>query len=349
MVLFDYFSFTVLDDSFNYHSLLKFLEIDSTKLVELNGINGYTRRYMYNGINICTEGLEGMGVYVFATGEGCRTLESNVNFNWKNFFTYVNSMKCNIKRLDIARDCFNYEINLEEIEEFLLNGECISVFSRATIITAIESIKTGKTGGKTINIGSRSSNVFVRMYDKKEEQKSDKEYWVRIELELKCQIADGFINCYLNSTELEPIGELYSRLLNRYIRFADKSNDTNRSRWQTKLFWVEFINQTKKLYLSIKKGIKSFNHLRKHFIKQYSRFLAMMCIADDDESVLLEIAQNSLKNIKKYQLNIVNSYRESMGNAPIVCPESINIIGSYMPIVNKENQNVKEYDFFEGL
>lgn len=316
MILFDYFSFTILEDDVNYLSIAHYLKIDPSLFVELKGVNGYQVRYCCHGVNICTNGQVGMGVHVFITGEGCRYLESLKDFTWKKLFSYVYMYKSNVCRLDVARDCFNYELDLDKIEELMLNGNCVSVFTKASIRTEIERLKTGETGGKTLYFGRRESNVFIRMYDKKQEQNVNCNYWVRCELELKRIVADQFIVCYLSSMDIEPIGELFTSLLNRYIRFAN-GTDTNRSRWKTLDFWVKFIDTTKKLYLSLKKVQKSFEHLRKHFVKQYGRFLTMMVLADDDDTVLNNIAENMLHKLKPRQIDIINDYRKSMGNVEL--------------------------------
>jgi DNA relaxase NicK len=64
------------------------------------------------------------------------------------------------------------------------------VITQARKMTPIESKdKKGNGQGKTVNIGSRTSEAFLRVYDKGAEQGTDVD-WTRVELETKGRLAD---------------------------------------------------------------------------------------------------------------------------------------------------------------
>jgi Replication initiation factor len=88
-----------------------------------------------------------------------------------------------VTRLDLAIDFYNFDTTVEDYRQEFLADQC------NTQATTLEERKKGEHG-HTIYIGSRHSERFVRIYNKKAEQMErhgvdiPAESWVRVELQL---------------------------------------------------------------------------------------------------------------------------------------------------------------------
>ncbi|WP_247933637.1 replication initiation factor domain-containing protein, partial [Streptococcus mitis] len=89
-----------------------------------------------------------------------------------------------------------------------------------------------------------ASNIYIRFYDKKKEQegkgiKVDASSWQRYEIVLRNEKATDFIERFC---EGETFDTLYLGVLSGAIRFIDKGTDSNKARWETSPFWIDFLN-----------------------------------------------------------------------------------------------------------
>lgn len=85
-----------------------------------------------------------------------------------------------VSRIDVALDLFDDErATVSDLEQAYRDGQ---IKTRAKSSRLIEDMKTG---GKTLYLGSRQSEVFFRGYDKAIESGNLDALWVRLELEVK--------------------------------------------------------------------------------------------------------------------------------------------------------------------
>jgi len=82
-----------------------------------------------------------------------------------------------VTRLDLAFDMRNSQLSIDSLKAELTGGE-------ATMTAKTWNHIQGSDGGQTLYIGSRSSETFLRIYDKGIESKQGGD-WVRVEIELK--------------------------------------------------------------------------------------------------------------------------------------------------------------------
>jgi len=82
-----------------------------------------------------------------------------------------------VSRIDLAFDVKDTPLNVQTLYEHLING-------RATTTAKTYNLICGNDGGATCYVGSRTSEAFLRIYDKGIESGLGGE-WVRVELELK--------------------------------------------------------------------------------------------------------------------------------------------------------------------
>lgn len=97
--------------------------------------------------------------------------------------SYIHHKKwCRASRIDIAIDVLGRVAHPLDLLDAWNNGD---IETHAQKCQAIEGYRAdGTKTGETIYIGSRTSDTFLRVYDKGAEQRSN-ELWTRIELELK--------------------------------------------------------------------------------------------------------------------------------------------------------------------
>lgn len=94
-------------------------------------------------------------------------------------------------RLDVAIDVIDTELSPRKLYEQLQSGKAQTKGGRGY------KMWEKHDGGQTLYIGSRTSNIFLRIYDKGAELHTD-DVWVRVELELKGGKAREFANLIAN-------------------------------------------------------------------------------------------------------------------------------------------------------
>ncbi len=142
----------------------------------------------------------------------------NCKVNWRKIITKIyQEFKGHITRIDIAIDFINYGLSVNNIHVDLCNKKTMLVNKLNAKIKEdrIEYIGSNNEV-ETIYIGSRRSDAFLRIYNKKKEQ-SDKngpyrelanrcDDWIRIEGEFKHRLARqiGAMIYTLNTDCIEP-------------------------------------------------------------------------------------------------------------------------------------------------
>jgi len=195
-------------------------------------------------------------------------------------------------RIDIAFDDLDGLLDIDEIYEKLLLGDVVTRWRRVARIEGHVMGDGGKTG-YTINVGSRVSESFLRIYDKLLEQMAKKQdvsgidHWVRVELELKGEKADVFGRIIVDTSAFEDgrtAGELCAELLLGMVDFKDKNEgEKNKSRWQTSTWWEEFVRTTSKLKLSIPKDKRTLQDSKNWLEKFVSSTMSMIVLSMDDD------------------------------------------------------------------
>ena len=247
MLIYDWLSFS--SKVHTVEQIKELLGLMDVPYQEIYGFYGYGKRITYEGVSILYDGhMPDMGVMLDMSGQGCRTFETLGTGDWELLFElikYGQGEKCmNITRLDIAYD--DYE-GILDITKICRDTEAGHYISRTRNFQIINSNK-----GKTVLHGSKSSSVFIRIYDKaKERGHTDGRHWVRLELQLRDRNALGFIQ---NNTE---IGKKFLGVVYNYLRYvAPHKTDTNKRRWLDTSYWKKFIQSAEKIRIYQKPGIE---------------------------------------------------------------------------------------------
>lgn len=188
-----------------YNSLLHLTKVFGKPELFNYGHNGYSKSaqfgssqsgsitLMYNPARI------DMGLFLHMTASGKAYLENNSDkpINWHKILEQVYQVyHGHSSRIDIATDFINHGFSVAEVYQNLQSGKWLFIDS---INRKIPPKRIGHIGVgeqvETIYVGSRKSDNFLRLYDKKKEQmKANGPYhniaascvdWVRVEAEIK--------------------------------------------------------------------------------------------------------------------------------------------------------------------
>lgn len=189
-------------------------------------------------------------------------------------------------RVDFAMDDTTGILNLDEIASAVKQK---SFVSRSKKWTQIEN----ESGGRTINLGVRSSQTFLRIYDKAKEQKIEG-HWIRVELELKDERADAAIRELLDETDWSK--KVASWLLG-YVDFKACGSDTNKSRWLTVDWWAQFLGFVEKSRLHTPKCVKTIDDVIEWLTDQCapSLFVVWSAFGSHKIQMMIDMAAARLK------------------------------------------------------
>lgn len=203
LILFDWLTFTSHCDSLEtIMQLLGLKEVSWQKMEK--GRNGYRQRYFFENISILYDGAENMGVCVDMSGTGCRAFETYSKIGWDELMQilYFNSGDYNVTRLDMAFDDHTGILDIDVLRDDTDDHLYVSR-SRTW------KVEYGSQG-TTIYHGSPKSNMYIRIYDKAAERDLQNVHWIRVEMQMRDEIAAGFIDGLLkHSTGVQFRGVLH--------------------------------------------------------------------------------------------------------------------------------------------
>lgn len=259
-VIIDYLSFTVKNNNEfelvgqakELHQMLEsFCKSNCSPLQEYIGGHLYTKGYMsFDGFRTYYGGKDtGNTLFVQISGSGCILLDRYFEGGLLGFMHYILKYRPKIKRIDLAAD----EIGeADESDEYCLDPDRIEFHKNYSLLTgSARSISINsprnflgkRLSGFTAYIGSRKSDAFMRIYDKKVEQHiNGGGHWMRCELELKNDKAfEAFV--LLTSTEdfTQKLKDLYTGICLSHIRFIDERK-SNVTRSDTSQWWTDFLD-----------------------------------------------------------------------------------------------------------
>lgn len=273
--IFDWLEFTIhdLDEE---KVIMQVLELNLADFIELpKGRYGYKNQKVSGHISVLYNGTEEMGVHVILSGKGCREYEAGNTLLELLDQIMLYDGKCT--RIDMAMDDKTGSlIPFDKIKEAVRNGYVCSRWKTSTEYIK-RKLQDGEVIGQTINVGSRKSKMFMRIYDKAMEQGLDIP-WIRIEMEIRDERAEALQNILLFE---DKIGHVYAKIINNYIRFLKPNNDSNRSRWPTAHWWENLIGEIDKISLTRRPEDRTVEDVRSWVKQQVGPSLAVLVIADD--------------------------------------------------------------------
>lgn len=154
------------------------------KGVSTHGTKGYDQGYEYeNGVRVSWHSTrEEMGVHVVLSGSCLRKLYGQ-ELHWKDLFVRVAEKGGRTSRVDLAFDLKGSKLTSE-----LLDKSALKPYKGKGRTPGFVKLWS-EGGGWTTYVGSRTSEKFLRIYDKAKEQKDYESDYVRVELETKGEVA----------------------------------------------------------------------------------------------------------------------------------------------------------------
>lgn len=191
------------------------------------GHNGYTTSYNFGsdtGVSVMwNQARKDMGILIEFTASGKALYESlaemhGLKVDWYQIIKKLyKEYDGHLSRIDIATDLMNYGFSVNDISLRLKDQKSYFLNAQGNKISSNRFKIVGTTNeAQTLYVGSRKSDAFLRIYDKKIEQsRPDGLYrtlarectdWVRVESEFKHRLAKeiGTLISGLNTDNIYP-------------------------------------------------------------------------------------------------------------------------------------------------
>lgn len=298
-IIIDWLQFTLLiDDGLEIvFGILKLNPADFEKL-DKGGL-GYKDQLINNNVRIYYNGNIGMGINTSISGKGCRYMESQGINLWSLLFRLARSAKINITRLDLALDT-----DIKLIDKIRANIDNKKYISKSRSISYI--CKSGKesTRTETIYIGSRSSDLMIRIYDKAVEQGIEDINWERWEIVLKKDKIREAIPLLK-----KDISQTFRDILYTYFRPIQKI-ESNKSRSKVESWYMKFLGQVEKVSLYREPTQKTIEDKWAWVEKQVAPTLSLLALAFDNTEFLSGLALGNTERIKQKDLDLIKKYKE---------------------------------------
>lgn len=277
-VLYDWVSITSKISS--PQNFIELLGLQDVTWETVAGARGYRDRLYWNHISIHYNGREDMGVWLEMSGQGCRAFESYGTGDYEALFDEVreNPGEMNLTRLDVAFDDHEGLLDIWELERDTRDLLFVSKFRR-TMLEWLWDMET-EIGAVSIYHGRKVSEVMIRIYDKAAERGfTDGRHWVRVELQLRQERALAFVD------EPGTIGGKFAGVIRNYVRYVEKSDDSNKWRWPMKVYWERFLGGASAIRLYDKPGVEYNLHNLEQFVYQQAggAVATLMEIVGEDE------------------------------------------------------------------
>lgn len=281
-----------------------------------------------------------MGVHILLSGSACRELEDLMS--WQLLFERLITFEVmKITRIDIAIDTYKRYFDIALLRKKISDGELVSKFKKGTYMEQI-SVSDGTQQSASLKFGSMSSDIYIVFYDKLAERRNAGytvddtiDFWVRTELRFKHDLATKLTAKIINNDY--KVGDFIYGILYNYLDFKDYDcDDSNKSRWQTSQFWLDFLGTVSKLELANKAQQSTIQRKRHYAECQMSKMLAMLRIVDND--FYDNLFKLGVKKIGKQDLEIINSHFISQNITPIKMDD---IVTLYHDIVSHERETAE--------
>lgn len=280
----------------------------------IRGRYGYRDGMFFENISVLMNGgVAGMGVCFDISGKGCTYLynstcgDTDHNDPFEYIFKVINGLGGFITRLDVALDCFDNELSYDDMYEAYEKHNYSSRWKRVELTKS----RTKVGDGFNLQFGSRRSDIMLRIYNKKVEQNDfDHDYWCRLELQCRNDLAHSFADTYLDRDDIAFV-HLFLGVLCNYMRFIDRIYDySNANKCPTLSWWQDFIVLVEKIVILRHEDYqpatmdKLIYNVQTRFAQCYRVFLE--CFGSD---ALLDILSNCEVKNRHYK-SLIEHFRE---------------------------------------
>jgi putative DNA relaxase len=185
-------------------------------------------------------------------------------------------------RIDVALDDRSGVIDVDRIYASVVAGNCVSHFRQSRLIAGLD-LGSGVDTGKTICMGSRQSDTYLRIYDKAAEQrakgKAVEGSWVRWEMEWKAERAQA-VGLALSVLDQERFQRYIVGVFRTAVDFRDCTRgDDPKDRYHAPLleWWKVLTEGMQRAKLEIAKAVKQIEDVKQWAKKSLSPMLGLLC------------------------------------------------------------------------
>jgi hypothetical protein len=185
-------------------------------------------------------------------------------------------------RIDVAMDDRSGVIDIDRIYASVVAGNCVSHFRKSQIIAGLD-MGSGIDIGKTICMGSRQSDTYLRIYDKAAEQRAKERpvegTWVRWEMEWKDERAQA-VGLALSVLDHERFQKYLVGVFRTAVDFRDCTRaDDPKDRYHAPLlaWWKVLTDGMQRARLEIAKAVKKIEDVKQWAEKSLSPMLGLLC------------------------------------------------------------------------
>ena len=332
----DWLSFTILSD-LTFYDVVALMGYDAIDFMALpKGSRGYLscHRHVTQNISILSDGRDDMGIHVEISGSSVadvlahfRRIHSEPtpfgddaylmeDFNSSVLLDFLQKIEWNgsVTRLDLAVDDLGTSFfTVDELKQ-LFDSDC--VVSKFRNFKYMSDTKIGgDCTGKTLYVGSRQSDIMIRIYDKQlETNKKNASVgrepfalpWVRWELEIKGDRAKEAVSSLASGISLSA---LCIGVLSNYLRIIVNDN-TRKARCSSSPKWESFLNGIKKLRLFCKNEPRTLDDMKENVKRQYAPTLATIIACEDgDTSFLSELLADGINRLNSRQAEMIAQHQ----------------------------------------
>lgn len=245
-----------------------------------------------------------MGICLDMSGQGCRTFEQFSNVDWFELLTEIfrSEGRIHITRLDLAYDDHVGILDIYQIEKDVRDRYYVSKSKKSMIIWSDD--QDEDLQGLTIEVGSRKSEVLIRIYNKAAERGYDhNKHWIRVELQLR---KDRAHEAAKKLFQRDRVGIVAGGILRNYCTFRTPAEDTNKSRWPMAPYWDKLILDMERISIWISPGEPyNFSKAENHFVHQFGQFIQTYAVIHGDLRDLLRRCEKAHPELSpKYHASI---------------------------------------------
>lgn len=280
----DYLAFTVGNDTTKPTEVMRFLGLDFREL-------GWGR-YCYKagaqsevpGVEVYWDGHQpGMGVHVRISGQGCRVLEEDPFFDWREWLAMVRErFDARFTRADLAIDDREMTVDFPTVLKAVEEGTCVR---RGSSWRHLDTFRQGRHE-ETLYVGSRESTAMLRVYQKGLALGEDRP-WLRFEAEWKAERADNWVRLLISEGWEAAVGAI-----RHCWEFKDPEHVTpNRSRWRAAAWWEKVIGCAKHAFKLNEVAEVTWEKVKNWMVRQWAPTVAVVLkMTGGDISPFLELA-----------------------------------------------------------
>lgn len=330
----DWLDFTIFDldselsEIENVHFYISYFGLDVSEFnLMQKGLMGYRSllRHSSENIFVCFNGNENMGIHFRMSGSSVSycikaylesklsdtpfpdlkyyDIDCDAEYIFVSFLERILSVG-SLTRIDLSIDDIgNKYYYCSEIEEKLNNKEFVSKFRSWEAIKSFHTDGTPK--GYTVYMGTRQSEVYLRVYDKKLEQNVSFD-WVRWELEIKGDKADVVAKELI---ERKSFCTVALGILSNYVRFIVLDND-RKCRCSVDDMWQHFVDDCEKIRLVLPEKYRSVEQKMEWLDKQVKPTIAGLLVAcNGDIGAILGDLSGHYNRLKQKDKIMFESYQ----------------------------------------